>query len=406
MTAQVNRRSFLLGTAPSAAAALAMAQAALPTLLAQQYQPAPPPSEKGSRPPAAASPVAAMPITARTVFLAGDAAPVSQADYLRVLTEAVQKHDLKADNYLAGGAVTELEQKFAGMLGKEDCCFLPTGTLANNLAVRILCGEHRHVIVQTDSHLYADESDAPSIMSGLTMQPIAAGKAAPTLEEFSAAIDDAEHRAYPIKVGAISIESPVRRHDGESVPFATLEKVCALAKSKGIGMHWDGARAFMLTGTPGFDLKRTAAQFDTVYCSLYKALRAPFGAVLAGPMPMVAQARELRHVFGGLIYHGWVAALPALEALNGFNDRFTRARAAANEVLAQLQQGGYTVQRIPNESNIAYVTPTPQQAAGLKQRLASADVLARIGKDGRVPFFLNDTLLHQSPAAIAAAFLG
>ena len=409
MTAQVNRRSFLLGTAPSAAAALAMAQAALPTLLAQQSQPAPQLSEKGSRPPAAASPaspVAAMPITAKTVFLAGDAAPVSQADYLRVLTDAVQKHDLKPDNYLAGGAVTELEQKFAGMLGKEDCCFLPTGTLANNLAVRILCGEHRHVIVQTDSHLYADESDASSIMSGLTMQPIAAGKAAPTLEEFSAAIDDAEHRAYPLKVGAISIESPVRRHDGESVPFATLEKVCALAKSKGIGMHWDGARAFMLTGTPGFDLKRTAAQFDTVYCSLYKALRAPFGAVLAGPMPMVAQARELRHVIGGLIYHGWVAALPALEALNGFNDRFTRARAAANEVLAQLQKGGYTVQRIPNESNIAYVTPTPQQAAGLKQRLASADVLARIGKDGRVPFFLNDTLLHQSPAAIAAAFLG
>ena len=52
------------------------------------------------------------------------------------------------------------------------------------------------------------------------------------------------------------------------------------------------------------------------------------------------------------------------------------------------------------------MTPTPQQAAGLKQRLASADILARIGKDGRVPFFLNDTLLHQSPKAIAAAFLG
>ena len=75
-------------------------------------------------------------------------------------------------------------------------------------------------------------------------------------------------------------------------------------------------------------------------------------------------------------------------------------------MLARLAKGGYTVSRIPNESNIVYVTPTPQQAAGLKQRLAGADVLARMGKDGRVPFFINDTLLHQSPDAIAAAFLG
>ncbi len=59
--------------------------------------------------------------------------------------------------------------------------------------------------MQADSHLYADESDAPSIMSGLTMQPIAPSKAAPTIDEIRAAVDDAEHRAYPLKVGAISI---------------------------------------------------------------------------------------------------------------------------------------------------------------------------------------------------------
>ena len=391
----LNRRRFLMGAAPATLSAAALAQAALLPALAQA---------PAGRQAAAPQPVG--PITERTVFLGGDAAPVSQANHLATLSQAIAKHDLRVDNYLAGGAVTELEEKFAAVLGKEDCCFLPTGTLANNLAVRILCGEHKHAITQADSHLYADESDAASIMSGITLQPLTPGKAAPTIEEFTAAVQDAEHRAYPLKVGAISIESPVRRHDGESVPLATLEKVCAMAKSKGIGMHWDGARAFMLTGTPGFDIKRTAAQFDTVYLSLYKALRAPFGAVLAGPKPMIAQARDLRHVFGGLIYHGWVAALPALDALDGFNDRFTRARAAAEQVVAKLKAGGYTVQRVPNESNILYVKPTTAQAAGLADRLAKADVRARIAKDGFVPFFINDTLLHQSPDAIAAAFLG
>ncbi len=303
--------------------------------------------------------------------------------------------------------MTELEQTFATLLGKEDCCMLPTGTLANNLAVRILCGEHKHVMTQQDSHLYADESDAPSIMSGLTMQPIAAGKAAPTMDEIKAAVEDAEHRAYPLKVGAVSIESPVRRHEGESVPFATLSQLCGYAKEKGIGTHWDGARALMLTGTLGFEMKRTAGQFDTVFVSLYKALRAPFGAVLAGRKEQIAQVRDLRHVYGGLIYHGWVAALPALDAMDGFADRWTRSRAAAEQVFAKLQAGGgYTVERVPNESNIVHLRVHDERLRGLPDRLRQADIRARIGKDGVIPFFINDTLLHQSVDAIASAFLG
>ena len=389
----MNRRSFLQ-TVPAGIAAAALLQTHFAAAQAPAAQTA------------AAAPPAA-PITPRTVFVASDAAPVAPETLLATLEAALARHPGKEDNYLKGGAVTELEQAFATMLGKEDCCMLPTGTLANNLAVRILCGDRRHLIVQQDSHLYADESDGPSIMSGLTMQPIAPGKAAPTIDEIRAAVMDAEHRAYPLKVGAISIESPVRRHDGESVPLATLQQVCGLAKEKGIGTHWDGARAFMLTGTPGFDMKKTASQFDTVFVSLYKALHAPFGAMLAGPKDKIAQARDLRHVFGGLIYHGWVAALPALDALDGFTDRWTRSRAAAEQLFAKLQAaGGYTVRRIPNESNIVYLQAGESRLRGLPERLQAADIRARITRDGSMPFFINDTMLHQGVDAIAAAFLG
>ena len=396
----MNRRSFLQ-TVPAGMAAAALLQAHF----ADAQTGAKATAQSATQPAAGAVPAA--PITPRTVFVASDAAPVAPETLLATLEAALARHPGKEDNYLKGGAVTELEHAFATMLGKEDCCMLPTGTLANNLAVRILCGNHKHLIVQQDSHLYADESDAPSIMSGLTMQPIAPGKAAPTIDEIRAAVLDAEHRAYPLKVGAISIESPVRRHDGESVPFATMQQLCGLSKEKGIGTHWDGARAFMLTGTPGFDMKRTAAQFDTVFVSLYKALHAPFGAMLAGPADTIAQARDLRHVFGGLIYHGWVAALPALDALDGFTDRWTRSRAAAEQVFAKLQAaGGYTVRRIPNESNIVYLQPSEARLHGLPARLQAADIRARITKEGSIPFFINDTMLHQGVDAITAAFLG
>ena len=395
MPGAINRRKFLLGTATAAVAATAMLQAHMAE------------AQAGAKAVAATGPAPAAPITPRTVFVASDAAPVAPETLLATLEAALARHPGKEDNYLKGGAVTELEQAFATMLGKEDCCMLPTGTLANNLAVRLLCGEHKHLIVQQDSHLYADESDGPSLMSGLTMQPIAPGRAAPTIDEIRAAVADAEHRAYPLKVGAISIESPVRRHDGESVPFATMQGMCGLAKEKGIGTHWDGARALMLTGTTGFDMKRTAAQFDTVFVSLYKALHAPFGAMLAGPKQTIAQARDLRHVYGGLIYHGWVAALPALDALDGFTDRWTRSRVAAEQVFAKLQAaGGYTVRRIPNESNIVYLQAAPGRLQNLPERLQAADIRARITKDGSIPFFINDTMLHQSVDAITAAFLG
>ncbi len=396
----MDRRSFLLGAAPASLAAAALMQG---TLLGQRTGIAT--AQSATQPGAGAVPAA--PITSRTVFVASDAAPVSPEQMLQTMTAALSRHPGKEDTYLKGGAVTELEQAFAAMLGKEDCCMLPTGTLANNLAVRILCGDRKHLIVQQDSHLYADESDAPSIMSGITMQAIAPGKAAPSMSEIRAAVEDAEHRAYPLKVGAISIESPVRRHEGESVPFATLDQLCSYAKEKAIGTHWDGARAFMLTGTPGFDMKRTAAQFDTVFVSLYKALRAPFGAVLAGRREQIAQARDLRHVYGGLIYHGWVAALPALDALDGFTDRWTRSRAAAEQVFAKLQAaGGYTIERVPNESNIVHLRASEARLRGLPERLREADIRARLGKDGLIPFFINDTMLHQSVDAIASAFLG
>ena len=399
MPDSMNRRSFLLGSAaPAAMTVAALAQHELFAQTGQASTPAP-------TTPAAAA--ALPPADDRTVYFASDYPNISPEDHMRMFTASLAKHPGKEDVYLRGGAVTELEQKFAAMFGKEDCVFLPTGTLANNLAVRILCGDHKHLITQADSHLYADESDGPSILSGITMQPVAPGKGAPSFEEFEAAVRDAEHRAYPLKVGAISMESPVRRHNGESIPFSTVEKVCGMASSKGISMHWDGARAFMLLGTPGFDLAHYAAPFDTVFASLYKALHAPFGGMLMGTKEKMAEARDLRHVFGGLIYHGWVAALPALNAVDGLSERWAKSRAAAEQILAKVQAaGGYTVERVPNESNIVLLKPSEARARGLQERLLAADIRIAPIRNGATTFFINETVLRRNPDAIAKAFLG
>jgi threonine aldolase len=343
----------------------------------------------------------------KAVYLTGDDLVMTNAERIQELSRLMGKYDRPGDVYLTNGAVTELEHTMAEMLGKEHAAFLPTGTLANNLAVRVLCGDHRHALVQHESHLYLDEADSASLLSGINLVPLAAGKAAPSYDEVVAAIDSAEHGPYPVAVGAISLESPVRRANGASVPYALVEKISTLARSKGIGMHWDGARALLLSGTEGFDLRQYSGLFDTVYVSLYKYLGAPFGAVLAGNKATIVKVRDLRHVYGGLIFHGWQSALPALEALPGFQQRFIVARAAGDRLFEGLQgAGGFEIKRVPDGSNITVVEVSQARAANLQARLAKADVHVRPVVDGKILIFVNETIVRQSTPELVKAFTG
>ncbi|UGQ48952.1 threonine aldolase family protein [Massilia endophytica] len=341
------------------------------------------------------------------VLLGGDSLPRSPADYAARLQELLQGRAKVTDSYLAGGAVAELEAKFSALLGKEDTVFMPTGTLANHIALRLLCGEARHALVQQESHVYRDESNAVTTLSGINLVPLAPGRAAPSLAEVAEAIERAEVGPYPLKVGAISLESPVRRAQGATLPPALVGEIAQLARSKRIPLHLDGARLLLMSGMDGFRVKSYCEPFDTVYVSLYKYLGAPFGGVLSGSKALMAKARELRHLFGGALYNGWEAALPALAALDGAEQRFAAVRAAGERLLAALEATpGYKVRRIPHGSNIAVLEMAPERAAGLEERLAQAQLRIRPVRNNQVELYFNETLLRRDPAAIAAVFRG
>ena len=386
----LNRRQFLGSSLPLAVLGVPAAQAGQAVL---------------ATPPAVAAPGPAA--ADQLVLFTGDSLPRNPLAYAAQLQALLAGREKVTDGYLAGGAVAELEAKFSALLGKEDTVFLPTGTLANHIAVRLLCGEARHALVQQESHLYRDESNAVTNLSGINLVPLAPGRAAPTLAETAAAIERAEIGPYPIKVGAIALESPVRRAQGATLAPPLVADIARLAQSKGIPMHLDGARLLLMSGMPGFTVKGYCEPFDTVYVSLYKYLNAPFGGVLSGTKAMMAKARALRHQFGGSIYNGWEAALPALAVLDGVEQRWAAVRAAGDKLLAALDATpGFRVQRVEQGSNIAVLEIAPERLAGLEARLAQAQVRLRTPKDGKVELWFNETLLRRDTASLRAAFAG
>jgi threonine aldolase len=340
----------------------------------------------------------------RIVSLVGDSLFTRPAQYPAKLAEVVQGGELN-DMYLEGGAVAELEARFAKLLGKEDAAFMPTGTMANQIAIRLLGGDRRRVLLQKESHVYRDEADAVAIMNSINPVPVDGGASAALYDGMAAAFAQSGEKPYPVEVGAVSIESPVRRLDGAAVPQETVTKIAGLAKARGAGMHLDGARLLLMYGSDGFDIQRYCAPFDSVYVSLYKYLGAPFGAILAGGRDFVARARQARHVFGGAIFHGWMAAAIASKTLDGFDRRFSQARGRGEKLLDLLAAiPGIEVSRVPNGTNIAFLHLDERIATGLKERLLKIDVAVGNVIDGRLPLTFNETILRRPVADIAAAF--
>jgi len=343
----------------------------------------------------------------RRVYLMGDGIPLTPAEYARLVTRIADEHGIAADNYLMGGAVEQLETEFARLLGKERAMFLPTGTFANHMAVRELAGEKRRVIVQQESHLYSDEGDGAELLSGLNLVPLASGRATMRLEEIIPIVERSGGPPFPVPVGAIAIESPVRRCNGEFVDFEEMKKICAFARQRGIGTHLDGARVFLAAAYSGIAPSQYAALFDTVYVSMYKYFNAPFGAVLAGPAAMINRISTLRHQFGSMIYHVWEPASIALHFYHGFAERYQTAMRTGETLVRLLEQSGkYRIERIQHGSNIMNLTLNSGTLGPLQQRLTQAGIFLRGPAGGnQAMLMVNETLARRPAEEIAQEFV-
>jgi threonine aldolase len=207
-------------------------------------------------------------------------------------------------------------------------------------------------------------------------------------------------------IGAIQIETPVRRRSGERFDFAQIEKIAAWARRRKIGMHLDGARLFLETAYSKRPLKQYTALFDTVYVSLYKYFNAGSGAVLAGPKELLTELYHTRRMFGGGLPHVWPYAAVALHYLDGFEGRFQAAADTAEAVISALgTDANFELQRVPQGTNIFRMRLTGVNGPVYQGRLESAGVSARVPAGGEwFTLQVNETWTRASAAEIAGRF--
>lgn len=335
--------------------------------------------------------------TGSRVDFRGDGLHLTPSEYSGLLSTLAAKGGCAPDSYSRGGVVEQLETRIAALLGKEAAVWCPTGTLANHLAVRLLAGSKRRVLVQAESHLYNDEGDCAQTLSGLSLVPMAPGGATFSPADVKQQVERAAESRVAVPVGAISIESPVRRRSGEVFDFHAMQEISAYARSNGIGMHLDGARVFLASPYTGVSPRQYAVLFDTVYISLYKYFNAASGAILAGPRGLLENLFHTRRMFGGGMNQVWPNAAVALHFLDGFEERFSRSVKASEDLYSRL---GGRVERIPNGTNIAW------WKAGEPERrvLAAQGIAVAEPRNGRIVLTVNESIIRKPLDSLVAAF--
>jgi threonine aldolase len=341
----------------------------------------------------------------RTIRLSGDGVGLTPTQYAALVVRLLDEKSMTPDSYSLGGIVEELEARCARLLGKERAIFMPTGTLANHMAVRALAGGSSRVIVQEQSHFYQDEGDCAQTLSNLTLMPLAPGRATFTADEVQHLLDQTKGARVLSRVSVLAVETPVRRKQGEHVEAAELAKVVALAKREGIRLHLDGARLFLQAAYTGESVADYARPFDTVYVSLYKYFNAASGAILAGPRDVIDGMYHGRRMFGGGLNAVWPFALVALHYLEGFSERYGRAVTVSEDWIRALQRhDAFAIERIPSGTNLFRLRVRGTDVPAFQKRLAARGVVLPPPQGDAFLIGVNETLTRTTAPELTEAF--
>jgi threonine aldolase len=297
---------------------------------------------------------------------------------------AMAAADVGDEQFHEDPTTNELQRRAAELLGQEAALFLPTATMANQVALRALSRPGCKVVAEERTHVLIYEWGGPAIHSGLVMQGLAAEAGRPAPEQIEEL--DAFGRG-----SVLVLENTHRSSGGRVWPLEDFRATVAAARGRGAAVHLDGARLLNASVAAGLPPSAWSALADTVTVCFSKGLGCPFGAVLAGSSETIERAWEGKYVLGGALRQSGIAAAAMLYALDHHVDRLADDHARAKRLAGRIGIDPATV-----ETNFVPIPDEP----GLRERIRERDV--RVG--GLRPGWLRAvTHLDVDDAAIDEA---
>lgn len=253
--------------------------------------------------------------------------------------------------------VIALEERVAALLDKEKAVFLPSTTMANQIAIKLHTQPGDEVILEADSHPVHYEAGGPGLISGVLLRTIPGERGLFTPEQVRQAVrpDD----AHSSRSALLCVENTHNMGGGTVWPLELLEAVCEAGRSLGLALHLDGARLLNASVASGHPPDVLARPFDTVAFCLSKGLGAPVGGLLAGDAATIQRARRYKQALGGAMRQAGVIAAAGLYSLDHHVQRLAddhrRARRLA-EALAEMDGIEIDLNRV--ETNMVFFTVT------------------------------------------------
>ena len=272
--------------------------------------------------------------------------------------------------------VARLQDRLAEMLGKEAAIFVPSGTMSNQIALRVHCRPGDEFLCEAGCHIYNYEQGAFAQLSGLVARTVHGTAGVMRPDQLADLIRPEDE--HLVRTRLVCLENTHNRGAGRIQPYDNVEAICAWAHGAGLRTHLDGARLFNAVVAGGIDAATWAAHFDTVSVCFSKGLGAPVGSALAGTKDLIRAARRHRKVLGGGMRQSGIIAAGALYALENHVERLADDHANARrlaDAIARTPGLRLTPEQVDTNIVIFEVDRRLGTAGQWTERLAAAGAL-------------------------------
>jgi threonine aldolase len=269
--------------------------------------------------------------------------------------------------------VEALQAYVADLLGKEAALFMPSGSMTNQIAIRLHCGRGDEFLCEADCHVYNYEQAAFAQLSGIVARTIQGKYGILEPQQLLGKIRPAGD--HLVRTTLVCLENTHNRGGGTVQPLESVDAICKWAKEEGLATHLDGARLFNAVAASGIEAKRWSVGFDSVSVCFSKGLGAPVGSALAGSHAFIKEARRARKLFGGGMRQVGILAAGALHAIRFHRDRLEEDHSHAQILANAIRQcEGLALDPEP-QTNIVVVRIAPELGN-------SADFCQALGRRG------------------------